>query len=97
MKTSPTDLIRLERVLVGIMRTGVALSAAILAIGLVLTALSVFGAGMALAVGLVVLMCIPAARILASFGDALVRKDVVLAVATAYVRALLFWQFLKTL
>lgn len=92
---SEQSLSRLERVISGIMRVGVVLSAIALLSGLMLTAFGRPGAGAALSVGLILLMCVPAARILASLGDALVRRDVLLAVATAYVTAVLLWQFLK--
>jgi uncharacterized membrane protein len=94
---SDKNLTRLEHIISDIMRVGVTLSAVALATGLILLATSTSGAAAALSAGLIVLMCIPAARILASFGDALVRKDVLLAVTTAFVSALLLWQFLKAL
>jgi uncharacterized membrane protein len=94
---SDQSLSRLEHIISDIMRVGVALSAVALATGLVLLATSTPGAHTALSAGLIILMCIPAARILASFGDALARKDILLAVTTAFVSAVLLWQFLKAL
>ncbi|TAK15998.1 MAG: DUF1634 domain-containing protein [Acidobacteria bacterium] len=94
---SARDLNRLERLLGGILLAGVALSATALIAGLLLMAMGSPGAGFALTTGLVLLMCIPAARILASFGDAVVRRDGLLAAATAFVSLVLLWQFLKTL
>jgi len=91
------DLGRLESVIGGIMRAGVALSATALIIGLVLAALGHSLAPVALRTGLILLMIIPAARILASFGDALVRRDALLAGATALVAAVLLWQFFHPL
>lgn len=92
---SGQNLSRLEGVISGIMRVGVVLSAIALVAGLVLTAFASPHAGVVLSTGLILLMCVPAARILASLGDALVRRDALLAVATAYVTAVLLWQFLK--
>ena len=91
------DLGRLESVIGGIMRAGVALSATALIIGLVLAAMAHPFAPTALKTGLVLLMIIPAARILASFGDAVVRRDALLAGATALVAAVLLWQFFHPL
>lgn len=91
------DLQRLESVIGGIMRAGVALSATALIIGLVLAAMGYPFAPAALKAGLVLLMIIPAARIIASFGDALVRRDTLLAVATALVATVLLWQFFHPL
>ncbi len=94
---SDQTLSRLEHIISDIMRVGVLLSAVALATGLVLLATSAPGAGIALSAGLIVLMCIPAARILASFGDAIARKDMLLALTTAFVSGVLLWQFLKAL
>ena len=91
------DLRRLESVIGGIMRAGVALSATALIIGLVLAAIAHPFAPTALKAGLILLMMIPGARILASFGDAIVRRDSLLAVATAVVVAVLLWQILNPL
>jgi len=86
------DLQRLESLITNIMRAGVALSAAALIVGLVLAAMAHPFAQTALKTGLILLMTIPGARILASFGDALARRDALLAGATAIVVAVLLWQ-----
>jgi len=91
------DLRRLETVITGIMRAGVALSATALIVGLVLAAMAHPFAPVALKAGLILLMMIPAARILASFGDAIVRRDALLAAATAVVVTVLLWQILHPL
>ncbi len=91
------DLQRLERLVSVIMRGGVALSAMALIAGLALAAVGHSFAPTALKTGLVLLMIIPAARIVASFGDALVRRDALLAGATALVAAVLLWQFFHPL
>jgi len=83
---SEPDLTRLEHQIGRVLRVGVALSAGALAIGLVL-----FGLGFSVAAGslftggLVLLMAIPATRIVASFVDALRRGDRLLAWATGIV------------
>lgn len=91
------DLRRLESVITGIMRGGVALSATALIVGLVMAAIGHPAATATLKAGLVLLMLIPGARILASFGDAIVRKDRLLAGATAVVAIVLLWQIFNPL
>lgn len=91
------DLQRLESIVGVIMRAGVALSAIALIIGLGLAAAGHSYAPAALKTGLVLLMIIPAARIVASFGDALARRDTLLIGATAVVAAVLLWQFFHPL
>ena len=91
------DLERLESVITNIMRAGVTLSATALIVGLALAAAAHPFAPTALKTGLILLMLIPGARILASFGDAIVRRDTLLAGATAVVAAVLLWQLLHPL
>ena len=79
------DLGRLERVIGAILRGGVAISAVLMVTGLVLTAIGSTHAGLVLNAGLVLLMMIPTARIVVSFVDAALRRDALLAVATAAV------------
>ncbi len=79
------ELSRLEHQLGRLLRVGVAVSAAALAMGLVC---SVAGLGVGDAImrgGLVLLMAIPIMRILASFIDAVRRGDRLLSWATAFV------------
>jgi uncharacterized membrane protein len=93
----PNELDRLERVVSLIMRIGVFVSASLLIAGLVLAALAHPWAGSALKFGLIVLMAIPAARILASIGDAVLRRDALIGLAATFVAAVLLWQFLHSL
>ena len=93
----PSELDRLERVVSVIMRVGVFLSASLLIAGLVLSAFVHPWAGSALKAGLIVLMAIPAARILASIGDAISRRDALIGFAATFVAAVLLWQFLHSL
>lgn len=92
----PNELDRLERVVSVIMRVGVFLSASLLIVGLVLAALAHPWAGPALRFGLIVLMAIPAARILASIGDAALRRDALIGLAATFVAAVLLWQFFQS-
>lgn len=92
---SVNPLAGLERVIGRLFRWGVALSAALLLIGLLLT-----GAGQPpgrplLLAGLVVLMSIPAVRVLLAAGDAIRRRDVVLSLATLAVIIELAWLFAR--
>ena len=86
------DLGRLERVIGAILRGGVAISAVLMVTGLVLTAIGSTHAGLVLNAGLVLLMMIPTARIIVSFVDAALRRDALLAVATAIVIGVIAWQ-----
>ncbi len=85
---------RLERTIGGIMRVGVVLSAVVLASGLVLLALGRPLGTRVLNVGLVLLMLIPASRILVSLVDAILRRDRLLVLATAVVSGIIVWQVL---
>ncbi|MBP6715948.1 MAG: DUF1634 domain-containing protein [Acidobacteria bacterium] len=89
---TPDDFHRLERVITGLMRGGVALSSSVLLVGLVLAAAGMTSAVPVLNVGLVLLMLIPATRILVSLVDAAVRRDLLLAGATLFVTVLLAGQ-----
>ncbi len=89
---TPDDFHRLERVITFLMRGGVALSSSVLLVGLVLAAAGMPSAVPVLNVGLVLLMWIPATRILVSLVDAAVRRDLLLAGATLFVTVLLAGQ-----
>jgi len=79
------ELSRLEHQIGRLLRVGVALSAAALAIGLV-SSLSGFTFGdEIMRGGLILLMAIPITRIIASFVDAIRRHDHLLSGATAFV------------
>jgi uncharacterized membrane protein len=78
-------LASLERVIARVLLTGVAVSAATLAAGLVLSALNVPWAGRVLDAGLILLMAIPIVRIIASSADAARRRDWTLVGATVFV------------
>ncbi len=91
------DLQRLESIVGVIMRAGVASSAIALIAGLALAAAGHSFAPAALKTGLILLLIIPAARIVASFGDALARRDALVVGATAVVAAVLLWQFFHPL
>lgn len=88
------DMEQLERTIGGIMRAGVALSAAIMIGGLVLVGLDRSAGSTLLNVGLILLMLIPASRILVSLVDALRRRDALLAAATTIVSGIILWQVL---
>lgn len=79
------ELRGLEAAIGRILRFGVAASAVLLTSGLVLWLSEADNAGAVLNAGLVVLMAVPIARILASFADALVRRDRLLGWATGIV------------
>ena len=83
------ELSRLERRIGLILRLGVGLSAGLLAVGLVLWLVEAQAAPRLLNAGLIVLMAVPISRILASFADALSRRDRLLAWATGIVLAIL--------
>jgi uncharacterized membrane protein len=84
------NLERLEHQVGRVLRTGVFVSSTALAVGLAL-----LGAGqdrvarLAMTGGLLVLTAIPATRIVASFVDALRRRDPLLAASTAVVLSVL--------
>lgn len=88
------DFDRLERLIAGVMRGGVALSSSILVAGLVLAFAGAPAATAVLNAGLIVLMLIPATRIVVSLVDAVVRKDSLLGLATLFVTILLTLQIL---
>lgn len=92
--TTPQDFQRLERLITGVMRGGVALSSSVLLVGLVLAAAGAAAAPPVLNAGLVLLMLIPATRIVVSLVDAAVRRDLLLAGATLFVSVLLAGQIL---
>lgn len=85
MTNQTVDLERLERVISGILRAGVALGAVAMITGLGLM-LAGQGAGVSvLNAGLLLMMMIPSARILASLVDAIYRRDLLLVGATTVV------------
>ncbi|HEY6356717.1 MAG TPA: DUF1634 domain-containing protein [Vicinamibacterales bacterium] len=79
------ELSRLERQLGRLLRVGVAVSAAALAMGLVCSLGGLDGGDRIMRGGLVLLMAIPVTRIMASFVDAVRRGDRLLSWATAFV------------
>jgi uncharacterized membrane protein len=79
------DLERLERVISGILRAGVAIGAVAMLIGLGMMAAGRPASVGVLNAGLILIMMIPSARILASLVDAIYRRDTLLALATATV------------
>jgi uncharacterized membrane protein len=79
------DLSRLEHQIGRVLRVGVALSAALLALGLVFSVGGLAAGDAIMRGGLLLLMAIPVARILASFIDAVRRGDRLLGTATAFV------------
>jgi uncharacterized membrane protein len=88
------DFDRLERLITTVMRAGVALSSSTLLAGLVLTLAGAPIANAVLNAGLIVLMLIPATRIVVSLADAVIRKDSLLGFATLFVTILLTLQIL---
>lgn len=83
--TDTGDFSRLERVIAGIMRVGVAASSSVLLVGLVMALIGLPASTTVLNAGIVLLMLIPATRIVVSLVDAAIRRDLLLAVATAIV------------
>jgi uncharacterized membrane protein len=92
---STTPLRGLERVIGALFRWGVACSAAALLAGLVATGIGSTLGRPLLVVGLVVMMSVPALRVLLSAGDAIRRRDLVLSVATLAVVLELVWLFAR--
>lgn len=92
---SPSGLSRLEGVVGTILRAGVMLSAVAMVAGLVMLSFGWPNAGRVLNAGLIVLMLIPSARILASLLDAIYRKDKLLAAATGYVTLVIIEEVIK--
>jgi uncharacterized membrane protein len=83
---SEQELSRLETIIGRLLRGGVIGSAVLLGAGLIADAAAHTVAGdRLLRAGLIVLMTIPATRIVASFVDAIQRRDHLLAWATAFV------------
>jgi len=85
MTSDDAHLHRLELTIGRILRAGVYLSAAAMITGLAMTAAAAPHAGTVLNAGLILLMMIPTSRILVSLVDALLRRDLLLASATAFV------------
>ncbi len=79
------ELSRLEHQIGRVLRVGVVVSALLLAIGLGLSFSGRPSSDMFLKVGLAVLMAVPVTRIVASFVDAVRRRDGLLATSTAIV------------
>jgi len=83
--TGARDFVRLESLLTTIMRVGLALSTIVLATGLVMASVGLPIAPRVLNAGIVLLMAIPATRIVLSLVDAALRRDALLAFATSAV------------
>lgn len=79
------ELSRLEHQLSRLLRLGVVVSGACLAVGLVLHFAGQTTGELVMRAGLILLMAIPVTRIAASFVDAVRRADRLLAFATAFV------------
>jgi uncharacterized membrane protein len=92
---STSGLSRLEGIVGTILRAGVMLSAAAMIAGLVMMWLGWPPAGRVLNGGLIVLMMIPSARILASLIDAIYRRDKLLAAATGFVTLVIIEEVIK--
>ena len=86
---------RIETIIGAILRAGVWLSASAMIAGLVLVWLGWPNASRVLNGGLIVLMMIPSARIVASLADAIYRKDKLLALATGYVTLIIIEEVIK--
>jgi uncharacterized membrane protein len=84
----------LETAIGTLLRAGVAVTAALLAAGLLLFLAHVDWAGYVLRAGLVVLLSLPAVRVVMSFADALRRRDTLLVASTMAVMAVLVWLFI---
>jgi uncharacterized membrane protein len=72
-----------------LLRRGVALSASVLGLGLVLWFVGLGGATPVLDAGIVLLMIIPVARIVISFVDSLRRRDMLLGWSTGIVLSIM--------
>ena len=83
--TGARDFDRLESLLTSIMRFGLALSTTVLMVGLVMALAGLPAALPVLNTGIVLLMLIPATRIVVSLIDAALRRDALLAFATSVV------------
>lgn len=92
--TESRDFNRLESVITGIMRIGVGLSSSVLFVGLVMAWLNMPASNAVLNSGIVLLMLIPATRIVVSLVDAAIRRDPLLALATSIVIIVLTGQVL---
>ena len=82
---STAELTRLEEQIGRLLRAGVGVCAAMLGLGLVLAFAGSSASAWLLRIGLAVLMAIPVTRIVASFVDAVRRRDLLLSVSTAIV------------
>ena len=83
--TDERDFRGLESVITGVMRVGVALSSTVLLAGLVMAFANAASATSVLNAGIVILMLIPATRIVVCLIDAAFRRDALLAFATTIV------------
>jgi uncharacterized membrane protein len=83
--TGVHDFDRLEYLLTGVMRIGLALSTLVLLVGLVMALAGLPASAHVLNAGIVLLMLIPATRIVVSLIDAALRRDALLAFATSIV------------
>lgn len=92
--TTNQNFDRLESLITNLMRVGVALSSSVLIVGLVMFFAGAPVATTVLNTGIVLLMLIPATRIVISLIDATLRRDTLLAVSTAIVIVVLTCQVL---
>lgn len=83
--TGARDFDRLESLLTSVMRIGLGLSTTVLVVGLVMALAGRPAAPLVLNAGIVLLMLIPATRIVVSLIDAALRRDALLAFATSVV------------
>jgi len=95
--TGARDFDRLESLLTSIMRIGLALSTIVLVAGLVMALAGLPASATVLNTGIVLLMLIPATRIVVSLIDAALRRDALLAFATSIVILVLASQIAQAL
>jgi len=94
---SEDDLSRLEHQIRRVLRIGVVLTGATLVIGLGLYFVGWPGATPLLNAGLILLMAIPVSRIIASFVDAVRRRDHLLIWSTAFVLVTMTLTLIKSM
>ncbi len=87
---STAELTRLEEQIGRLLRLGVGVCAVMLGLGLVLAFAGSVASSWLLRIGLAVLMAIPVTRIVASFVDAIRRRDLLLSSSTAIVLLVMF-------
>lgn len=94
---SDKDLTRLEHQIRRLLRVGVVLTAAALTGGLVLFFAGMSAATFLLDAGLILLMAIPVARIVASLADSIRRRDRLLVWSTTFVLIVMAATLIKSL